>query len=98
VGDLAFARASHESLYGTIISDWKIREESFSWNVTIPPNTTATVFFPANDRNSVTEGGMPADQSEGVKFLRVENGVAVYTIGSGSYSFLSAGLVRITSQ
>jgi alpha-L-rhamnosidase len=35
----------------------------------------------------VTEGGKPADQAAGVKFLRTEHGVAVYAVGSGTYTF-----------
>jgi alpha-L-rhamnosidase len=57
--------------------------------VTIPANTTATVYVPAKDAASVTEGGKPAAQAKGVKFLRLEDGAAVYEIGSGRYSFLS---------
>ena len=55
--------------------------------VTIPPNTTATVFVPAKDAAAVTEGGMTMDKVEGVKFLRMENNVAVYAVGSGAYHF-----------
>jgi alpha-L-rhamnosidase len=37
----------------------------------------------------VTESGKPASQSRGVKFLREENGCAVFEIGSGIYDFES---------
>ena len=57
--------------------------------VTIPPNTTATVHIPAKDAASVTESGKPADKAEGVKFLRMENNAAVYAVGSGVYRFQS---------
>ncbi len=87
VGDLTFARASFDSPHGPIISDWKIQEGAFCWNLTVPPNTTATVFVPARDSQAVTENGKPAEQAEGVRFLRQETGAAVYDIGSGSYSF-----------
>lgn len=89
VGDLTSVRASHRSLYGPIVSDWKIVKGAFVWVVEAPPNTTATVFVPARDAASVTEGGKPVDQSLGVKALRTEPGSAVYSIGSGSYTFRS---------
>ena len=57
--------------------------------VTIPANTTATVFVPAQDAAGVTESGKPAAQAEGVKFLRMENNAAVYAVGSGTYRFQS---------
>jgi alpha-L-rhamnosidase len=59
-------------------------------DVTIPANTTATVFVPAKDASAVTESGKPVTKAEGVKFLRMENGAAVYAVGSGTYRFESA--------
>ena len=57
--------------------------------VTIPPNTTATVHVPAKDAGGVTESAKPAAESNGVKFLRMENNAAVYAVGSGAYRFQS---------
>lgn len=57
--------------------------------VTIPANTTATVFVPAHSAAAVIEGGKPAAQAEGVRFLRTENRAAVYAIESGTYRFQS---------
>ena len=36
---------------------------------------------------AVTEGGRPATFAYGVRFLRMENGAAVFETGSGSYTF-----------
>ena len=66
-------------------------------DVTIPVNTTATVYVPAKGAAGVTESGpstslragKPAAKAEGVKFLRMENGAAVYEVGSGCYRFCS---------
>jgi alpha-L-rhamnosidase len=87
VGDLTFVRASHKCLYGTIRSRWRIEEGSFLWDVTVPPNTTATAYVPVKDARTVTEGGRPADQAQGVRFLRAEQGAAIYSLGSGTYRF-----------
>jgi len=89
VGDLSFVRASHTTLYGPIVSDWKIEGGAFLWTVAVPPNTTATVYVPAKEATRVTEGGEPAGQARGVKLLRTEVGTAVYSVGSGTYSFRS---------
>jgi len=56
-------------------------------NVTIPINTTATVYVPARDAAGVTEAGRPAAKADCVNFLRMENGAAVYEVGSGHYRF-----------
>jgi alpha-L-rhamnosidase len=96
VADLMFVKASHRSLYGTIVSDWKNEGGTFHWNVSIPPNTTATVYVPAKDETAVTEGGRKASEVHGVQFLRMEGNAAVYAVGSGSYSF--ASLDRTASE
>ena len=87
VGDLSFVRASHKCLYGTIRSAWRIEGDRFTWDVTVPPNTTATAYMPVKDARTVTESGRPADRAPGVTFVRAENGAKVYTLESGTYRF-----------
>lgn len=89
VGDLGSANVAYDSPYGRIVSNWTRQDTQLSMQVTIPVNTTATVFVPAKDAASVTESGKPAAIDEGVKFLRMENGAAVYAVGSGTYQFQS---------
>jgi len=89
VGDLQFVKAAHKSMYGTIVSDWKIKDGVFYWNINIPVNTTATIYIPADNANSITESGKAANEAEGVKFLRMETGSAVFAVGSGQYQFVS---------
>ena len=89
-GDLTFVKASHRSLYGTIASSWKRAGSVFSLEVTVPANTTATVWLPASDVSTVTESGHKAASSPGVKFVRAENNGAVFDVESGSYSFRSS--------
>ena len=87
VGDITWTKASYDSIRGKIVSDWKRDGNDFTLKTTIPPNTTATVFVPAKSADAVRENGKPAQQSAGVKFLRFENGRAVFAIESGSYEF-----------
>ncbi len=86
-GDLTFVTGSHISPYGKIATSWKRDGAGFSLDVTIPPNSTATVWLPAKDAASVTESGTAATKAQGVKFLRQENGHALYEVDSGSYRF-----------
>jgi alpha-L-rhamnosidase len=88
-GGLKSAKASVETPYGRAASDWKIQGDRFDLAVTIPANTSATVHVPAKDSNAVTESGQPANKANGVKFLRFENGKAIYEVGSGTYQFES---------
>jgi alpha-L-rhamnosidase len=89
VGDVTWVKSHHDSPYGRIASNWKREGEKLTMDVTIPPNSTATVFVPAKDAASVTESGKPAAEAKGVKFLRMENGAAIYAVGSGNYQFQS---------
>jgi hypothetical protein len=99
-GDLTWVKAHHDSPYGRIESEWKKSGHTFSLKVTIPANSVAEVFIPANKAEEVTEDGnllrppgsagqAPAAKALGVKFLRMESGRAVYAVGSGDYRFAS---------
>jgi alpha-L-rhamnosidase len=57
--------------------------------VTIPANTTATIFVPAKDAATITEGGKAASSVDGVKFVKMEGNAAEFSVGSGSYEFSS---------
>ena len=76
-------------MYGLIRSEWTLENNNFEWRVTIPANTTATVYVPAKDASHVTENGHSAEKAQGITFLRMENGFAVFDIEPGSYSFSS---------
>ncbi|HEV2690785.1 MAG TPA: glycoside hydrolase family 78 protein, partial [Bryobacteraceae bacterium] len=75
------ARAEYDSVYGKIVSDWNGAPNApFSLKVTIPANTTATVYLPGS---RVTEGGKRVDVRPGPA------GFVTCAIGSGSYEFES---------
>jgi alpha-L-rhamnosidase len=89
VGDLTWVKGRYDSIHGPILSEWKREGGQLTLNLTIPANTTATVFVPAKDAASVTESGKAAGQTEGVQFVRMDDSAAVYAIGSGTYRFQS---------
>ena len=75
------ARGEYDSVYGKIVSDWKGTQKGpFTLNVTIPANTSATVFLPAIPNALVTESGTP------ITAQKQANAWIVH-VGSGSYSF-----------
>ena len=76
-------------MYGLIRSEWILENDKFDWRVTVPANTTATVYVPAKDGSHVTENGHAVEKAQGVKFLHTENGFAVFAVEAGSYSFSS---------
>ena len=87
VGDLTWVKAHHDSPYGRIVSNWKRENGRVTMKVTIPANSTATVYVPANAMAEVTESGRSLDQVPSVEFLRMENGRAVLSVAAGNYSF-----------
>ena len=89
VGDLTWVKCGYDSIHGRIVSNWKRDADKLAMEVTIPANTTATVHVPAKDAAGVTESGKSAARAEGVKFLRLEDGAAIYEVGSGTYQFQS---------
>jgi hypothetical protein len=89
IGDLKWVKAHCDCIYGRVAINWKREDNTFTLEVTIPVNTTATVFIPAASPNVVTESGKPVAQSEGVTLLRVDAGAVVYQIGAGVYRFAS---------
>lgn len=89
VGDLTWVRTSYESVHGRIASEWKRDAGRFTLELTVPPNTTATVFLPAKEERRVTESGTSLPLAGHVRFLRLENGRAAVAVGSGRYHFVS---------
>ncbi len=81
---LDWVKCTHECPYGTIRSDWSRKDGVLTMDLSVPVNTTATVFIPGED---ITEGGVPATEAEGVTVLRRENGRQIFTLESGFYRF-----------
>ncbi len=88
-GSLTYAKAHYDSIHGRIATYWKKEKGRFVLDLTIPANTTATVYVPADSAEHVTESGKGAAGAAGVKFLWTEDGAAVYEVGSGNYAFVS---------
>lgn len=89
-GDLTFVKGSHKSLYGTISSSWTRRDGKFTLDISVPPNTSASVWVPAKQAETVMESGRAAGNAPGVKLSRLEAGSVVFETGSGTYHFESA--------
>ena len=91
-GGLTYARAALQSPYGEIISAWQLTESDFCLQVTVPPNTTATVRIPAAKLTQVSESGQALRKASGVTSAKVKDNAVMLEIGSGQYDFISTGL------
>jgi len=56
VGDLTFVTASTKTLYGRVTVDWKVKDEIFTLEVSIPVNTAAEIILPDQSSHRVGSG------------------------------------------
>jgi alpha-L-rhamnosidase len=87
---LDWVKAGFESPYGTIRSDWKLVNGKLNLNVSVPPNTCATLYLPTSEPGSVTESDKPVTSADGIKHLRNTKEHCVFEIQPGRYDFEAA--------
>jgi alpha-L-rhamnosidase len=89
-GRLEWAKTSYKSINGLVATGWILEGDTLKLDVTIPANTTATVYIPTSDPKSVMESGRPVSgKVEGLEYAGAEDGFAVLRAGSGNYRFES---------
>ncbi len=89
IDELDFVKASYNSVHGLVKSEWKKEDNKFYWDLTIPGNSKAVISIPANKRSDVSESGIKATEAEGIRFLKMQDGRAMFEIGSGEYHLTS---------
>ncbi|MDB5249218.1 MAG: Bacterial alpha-L-rhamnosidase [Segetibacter sp.] len=87
VGTVTSAKATYQSLYGTILSQWTKDNNTIELTTEIPANTTATIILPASVNAEVLEGGKAVKGRTGIQFTGIKDGKAVIKVGSGKYRF-----------
>jgi hypothetical protein len=86
--ELDHARAWTETPRGRAAAAWRRKEgDLVELEVTVPIGARAEVHVPAEDAAQVRERGIPATRAEGVRFVRMADGAAVFVVASGSYEF-----------
>lgn len=87
IAGLDTVMASYQSPYGQIKSQIIQSRDQLQWDIRVPANTRAMVYFPLPEGAVLTENGKSLEGMEGVNFIKKENNSLVYEIGSGDYSF-----------
>jgi alpha-L-rhamnosidase len=95
ISALSFVNCTYPSPYGLIRSNWKFSGDDFRQEVTIPANSTATVYVLADKPELITLNGNNPAGNRFVKFLRVEDQYAVYQVSSGNWLFTSKGAGKL---
>jgi len=80
---ITWAKGHYDSIRGRISSDWKIEGKTFHWEISVPVNTTAEVYFPINSTGDITEGGRVVPRSK----FKQKDGRLMLHVGSGTYAF-----------
>lgn len=94
---LTWVKAEYDSIRGKIISNWKQEHGKLVLDVTIPANTTATVYLPMKaglDASKITESGKPLSQAPGVKKLAPSDASLPLEVPSGHYRFEIPGYMQ----
>ena len=86
---LPWAKVSLKTVKGDFRSEWSRGQEGLELKVGIPSGVEALVHVRADSLQQVSEGGLPAEQAEGVRFVKMEDGHAVFQVLSGDYAFVS---------
>ncbi|MGB0744000.1 MAG: family 78 glycoside hydrolase catalytic domain [Opitutales bacterium] len=84
--ELSYAKGSHDSVYGTIRSEWKREGGSIALKLVIPANSTASVHLPLAESKELQVNGEAASKNAFVRSIRKSNGGLVMDLGSGSYT------------
>jgi len=92
-GTITSARGHYDSVYGRIESGWKIENGTkLTYIATVPANTTATLYLPAQKNGKIYEGGNDISRTsvEGVKYVAYADGRVQIELKSGTYTFETA--------
>jgi alpha-L-rhamnosidase len=87
VPGLDYVNATYHSVKGEIKSAWRKEDTNFIWDISVPANSTATVYIPTKDKSQVKESDKTITDSDEIKFVGIDGDYAVYEIGSGDYHF-----------
>ncbi|MGV3765980.1 MAG: family 78 glycoside hydrolase catalytic domain [Chitinophagaceae bacterium] len=86
-GKLTYAKGHYDSYYGRIESGWAINENSCTYTVTVPPNTTAKLFINAASADKIRLDGKTFRYNKYVFFAGKENGKCCFSLQPGRYVF-----------
>lgn len=85
VPGLAWVKASRQTPYGLVHSEWRRLGSDFVWDISIPPNSTAWVELPSPNPHQVRINHRAPHRAEGVLALRLDDPRPALQLGSGRY-------------
>ena len=95
---ITYADADFWSNYGPIKAAWQSDGGAeLTYDVTIPANTTATLYMPVPEGYELKESGQPVSECSDIEYLGIEDGRAVCRLGAGSYRFTVDNVTNVGS-
>jgi hypothetical protein len=85
--------ASYDSAYGTIKAKSSYEGDLWTYEFTLPANTTGTLKIPVTDESSCTVGGKSmyalTTEADGMSLVSFVDGVAVFQVVAGSFTVVT---------
>lgn len=80
-------RSHYNSMYGTIVSNWKVTDDKLDIEVVVPANTTALLKLPGVRLDSIEEEGSEWKKVKGIRLDSQRDNTVVFSLQSGTYRF-----------
>jgi len=84
---LEFAEAEFDSIRGLISSKWRNENNKFEWQIKIPVNSSATVYFPSDEPNKIYINGKSILELSDIELIEKNGKHCVFKLLSGEYNF-----------
>jgi alpha-L-rhamnosidase len=94
-GTFTSMSAELQTPYGKVSSSWSVQGKSIALDVTVPANTKATIFIPANSVEGITEGNLLLSQSKNITINGTKTDMAEADAGNGKYLFHEVNYVVV---
>lgn len=77
----------YQSSYGEIRSAWSMSGGVVTWQITVPPNTTAHLPVPSSEKDKWTMEGQSLASTKQLHLLSETDGSLTYELAAGTSSF-----------
>ena len=88
-GTLTWAKGSYNSISGKIETEWKKDGSNFEYDFTIPANTSARVYIPSENSDSVTINGEKLSDTMSHKEIEFADNYTSFELPAGQYQLKS---------
>ncbi len=96
--DLSYVKASINTINGAVSSHWTLKNGTYRISITIPVNSDATVYLPAQKKEDVRVDGARLESNPYVTFIKIKDNKAVLKVSSGKYDFSVKNVIPVLDK